>query len=108
VQQNPDAVKAIGVDNGAGCVEPTPETVANGEYAPLSRPIFVYVKAESLQRPEVQEFVRFYVATVGDLIADVGYVSAGAEIYAAEQAELEGAIAGTVPPLAPLSATPEA
>lgn len=108
VQQNPDAVRAIGIDNGAGCVEPTEETVASGEYAPLSRPIFIYVKAESLQRPEVQEFVRFYLATVGDLIADVGYVSAGAEIYAAEQAELEGAIAGTVPPMAPVSATPEA
>ncbi|MGH2562532.1 MAG: PstS family phosphate ABC transporter substrate-binding protein [Thermomicrobiales bacterium] len=108
VQQNPDAVTAIGVDNGAGCVEPTPETVADGSYAPLSRPIFIYVKAESLQRPEVQEFVRFYLATVGDLIADVGYVSSGAEIYAAEQAELEGAIAGTVPPMAPLGATPEA
>ncbi|MGH2533959.1 MAG: PstS family phosphate ABC transporter substrate-binding protein [Thermomicrobiales bacterium] len=108
VEQNPDAVKTIAVDSGAGCIEPTAETVSSGEYAPLSRPIFIYVKAESLQRPEVQEFVRFYLATVGSLISDVGYVAASPSIYVAQQEKVEGAIAGTTPPDAPASSTPEA
>ena len=43
-------------------------------YTPLSRPLFVYVNAESLQRPEVQEFMKFYIATARELVADVGYV----------------------------------
>ena len=61
-EANTDTLNAVAVDNGDGnCVTPSPETVQDGTYAPLSRPLYVYVKADSLKRPEVQEFVRFYL-----------------------------------------------
>jgi phosphate transport system substrate-binding protein len=61
-EQNPDAVKAIEVDGGDGCVAPSSETVQDGSYKPLSRPLFIYPKSASLKRPEVKAFVEFYLA----------------------------------------------
>ncbi|MGZ8704863.1 MAG: PstS family phosphate ABC transporter substrate-binding protein [Aeromicrobium sp.] len=61
-EQNPDAVKAIEVDGGDGCVAPSAETVQDATYQPLARPLFIYPKAESLKRPEVKAFVEFYLA----------------------------------------------
>ena len=58
-EENQDTLKAVGVDGGNGCVEPSVETAQAGEYVPLSRPLFVYVKNESLQRPDVKAFVQF-------------------------------------------------
>jgi phosphate transport system substrate-binding protein len=60
-EENQDTLKALEIDGGEGCVAPSAETAQSGEYAPLSRPLFVYVKNEALQRPEVQEFVGFYL-----------------------------------------------
>jgi phosphate transport system substrate-binding protein len=60
-EENQDSLKALAVDSGDGCVEPSVETAQAGEYAPLSRPLFIYVKNESLQRPEVEAFLRFYI-----------------------------------------------
>jgi phosphate transport system substrate-binding protein len=97
-EQNQDRLKLVGVDSGNGCVEPSADTVRDLSYAPLSRPLYVYVKAESLQRPEVQEFVKFYLASARDLVADVGYVASPDDVYVADQAELQGAIDGTATP----------
>jgi phosphate transport system substrate-binding protein len=58
-EENQDTLKALQIDGGDGCVEPSAETAQSGEYQPLARPLFVYVKNESLARPEVEEFVRF-------------------------------------------------
>ncbi len=55
-------------------VEPSGANVENGTYVPLSRPIFVYVKAKSLQKPEVREFVEFYMKHADTLIREVKYV----------------------------------
>lgn len=71
-------VKVAG-ENGT-CVEPSNETVESGDY-PLSRPLFIYVKNSALSRPEVQEFVRFYLEITPELITDVGYTPAPAEDY---------------------------
>jgi phosphate transport system substrate-binding protein len=79
--ENQNQLRAIGVDNGNGCVEPTPETVKGGEYAPLSRPLFIYVDRAELERPEVAEFVRFYMERAADLVTEVGYVPMEAERY---------------------------
>ncbi len=87
--ENKDVLKAVEVSGeGRTCVAPSPETVESGDY-PLSRPLFIYVKKTSLQRPEVQEFVRFYLETTPDLIADVGYTPAPAEDYEEGLALLE-------------------
>jgi phosphate transport system substrate-binding protein len=61
-------------DNGKGAIAPSPETVGNGTYRPLSRPIFVYVKTKSLDRPEVQKFVDFYLTNPAKLVSEVGYI----------------------------------
>jgi phosphate transport system substrate-binding protein len=68
-EQNPDAVKTVEVDGGDGCVAPSSETVQNATYKPLSRPLFIYPKAESLKRPEVKAFVEFYLSN-SDAIAE--------------------------------------
>jgi phosphate transport system substrate-binding protein len=108
-EANQDRLNAVAVDGGSGCVEPSKDTIRDGSYAPLSRPLFVYVKAESLTRPEVQEFMRFYLANAQALVDEVGYVDSPIEVILADQAKLEGAIAGTTEPDGPAAmATPEA
>ena len=61
VQENEGAIKAIEVDGGDGCVAPSVETVLDGSYTPLSRPLFVYPSDKALARPEVQAFADFYI-----------------------------------------------
>jgi phosphate transport system substrate-binding protein len=78
-EENKDKLKLVPVDvgnpaNGAGPVAPTPETVRDGTYRPLSRPIFIYASTAGLARPEVQKFVQFYLDQGGPLIKEVGYV----------------------------------
>ncbi len=97
-EQNQDRLKLVAIDGGNGCVEPSTDTVRDLSYAPLSRPLFVYVSADSLQRPEVQEFVSFYLASAGELAGDVGYVASPDDVYAGDQARLQAAIDGTGTP----------
>ena len=97
-EQNADRLKLVAVDSGNGCVEPTRDSVRDLTYSPLSRPLFVYVNAESIQRPEVQEFLKFYIGSARELVADVGYVASPDQVYADDQAELQAAIDGTGTP----------
>lgn len=81
-KENESVLKAIAVAGEDGtCVEPSDATVESGDY-PLSRPLFIYVKKASLARPEVREFVRFYLEVTPEIIADVGYTAVPAEEYA--------------------------
>jgi phosphate transport system substrate-binding protein len=100
-EQNADKLKLVGVDGGAGCVTPTIETVQDLTYTPLSRPLFVYVNAASLARPEVQEMMRFYLANTALLAEEIGYVDSPIDVYLADQAKLEAAIAGSATPDGP-------
>jgi phosphate transport system substrate-binding protein len=84
----------IEIDGGEGCVEPTAETVASGEYSPLARPLYIYVKASSMEDPAVQEFVRFYIANAPELATDVGYFPATDAEYIDAQQKVEAAISG--------------
>ena len=104
-EENRDTVKLIEVDAGDGCVAPGPETILDGTYAPLSRPMFLYVKRESLERPEVAEFLRFYLADHVAFAEAAGLV-ADAAAQAALSDTLGAAIAGTSDPDGPPSATP--
>lgn len=74
-EENQDKLKLVGVDNGNGVVLPTAETVKNGTYSPLSRPVFIYVSSEAARRPEVGAFVRFYLSEAAALVPDVGYIA---------------------------------
>ena len=81
--ENADSLKLLGVDNGQGCVKPSPETIAYGTYTPLSRPLFIYVNIESLQKPQVLEFVKFYMEVGPELTTEVGYVPEDASVFQA-------------------------
>jgi phosphate transport system substrate-binding protein len=61
-------------DNGKGPITPSVETVKNGTYRPLSRPLFIYVSQKALSRPEVKSFVDFYLSKGPELAREVGYV----------------------------------
>ena len=81
--ENKDKLKVIGIDNGDGCVVPSANTIGNGSYKPLSRPLFIYVNATSLDKqPEVKEFVKFYMEHGKKLVDEVGYISLAASVYA--------------------------
>lgn len=79
--ENKDKLTLIGVHNGEKVVKPTLETVSNGTYRPLSRPLFVYVNSTSIKSPEVVEFVNFYIKNAGELSKDVGYIPLPEENY---------------------------
>ncbi|MDP9440602.1 MAG: PstS family phosphate ABC transporter substrate-binding protein [Actinomycetota bacterium] len=81
--ENNQVLKGVKVSGKDGkCVEPSDATVESGAY-PLSRPLFIYVKKPALARPEVKEFVRFYLETTPEIITDVGYTPAPAADYKA-------------------------
>lgn len=85
-EENRNKLKIVGVDGGQGCIEPTVETVSNGAYAPLSRPLFIYVNSSSIQNnPKVIDFVNFYLNEAPSLLKDVGYVPLTSEEYKREQ-----------------------
>jgi phosphate transport system substrate-binding protein len=79
--ENADKLTLIGVHNGTEVVKPTLESVSNGTYKPLSRPLFIYVNSTSVKSPEVVDFVNFYLNNVGELSKDVGYIPLPTDIY---------------------------
>ena len=85
-QENEGVLKAVAIDGGSGCVAPETSTIEDGTYSPLSRPLFIYVNAESLARPEVAAFVEYYMDNGYELTAEVGYVPTSREDYAANKA----------------------
>ncbi|GAB4254864.1 MAG: PstS family phosphate ABC transporter substrate-binding protein [Saprospiraceae bacterium] len=80
-EENADKLKLVAVDGGDGPVKPSLETVMNGTYKPLSRPLFIYVNSEGAKRPEVVKFVEFYLNNASKIAEDVGYVSAPQNEY---------------------------
>ena len=68
-------------DNGAGAIAPSAETIRDGTYQPLSRPVFLYVSTKAAARPEVQKFVEFYLKNAEQLVREVNYVPLGEQIY---------------------------
>ena len=73
-EENASLVKLLAVDDGHGCVKPSTKTVQDGTYAPLSRPLFVYVKHSSAQRPEVQAFLDYLVTYAGEIATAARFV----------------------------------
>jgi len=73
-EANKSRLKAVAVDSGKGPVSPSADAVIKGTYQPLSRPLFIYVKASSARRPEVKAFVEFYLQNAVKLTKEVGYI----------------------------------
>ena len=73
--ENKDKLKVVPIKQGnKKPVAPTMTTINNGSYAPLSRPIFIYVNLKSAKKPEVRKFIRFYLKNAKELVKEVGYV----------------------------------
>jgi len=72
--ENKDRLKLLGVDNGNGPVQPSEETVRDGSYSPLSRPLYLYVRKSALAKQDVKDFIRFYLDNSAILSREVGYV----------------------------------
>ena len=80
--ENKDKLKAVPIVNDKGqAVAPSFDAVVKGTYQPLSRPIFIYVNAKSLGKPEVKEFVQFYLEQGAKLSQEVKYVPLPAHAY---------------------------
>ncbi|RME12664.1 MAG: PstS family phosphate ABC transporter substrate-binding protein, partial [Ardenticatenia bacterium] len=94
--ENQGKVKAVAIDGGNGCVEPTVETINNGTYQPLSRPIFIYVSTKALERPEVEAFVNFYLDNGATLAEEVGYVGLPEKAYELAKERVAQSITGSV------------
>ena len=74
-EENKDKLKVIGVDGGKGCITPSLETVQKNTYRPLSRPLFIYVKRDTLQRAEVRAFVKYTLDNEKKIAEAADYVS---------------------------------
>lgn len=88
LEENASSLKAVSIDNeessdgGDGCIEPSVENVEAGIYQPLARPLFIYVKKTSLERPEVKAFVDFYLSEENaQLTREVGQVDLPSSVY---------------------------
>ena len=98
--ENQDRLTLVAVDGGAGCVAPTAETIRDGSYAPLSRPLFVYANRASLNRPHVVDFLRFYLSDAAAYAEQVGLVASADDVYSTNRTSLEEAITAIATPSA--------
>lgn len=80
--ENADRLKLLEVDGGNGCVAPSDQTIEDGTYSPLARPLFVYVRNGALERPEVRAYAEFMLENAGELVPSTGYHALAAEQYA--------------------------
>lgn len=95
-EENKTKLSLVAVDSGAGPVLPAPDTILSGKYKPLSRPLFIYVERKAADRPEVQEFVKFYLTKGKDLVRTVGYVALPDPVYTAAADRFEKRVTGSV------------
>ncbi len=94
--ENQKKVTAVAIDNGKGGVIPTAETVEDASYQPLARPIFIYVNIQSAERPEVREFVAFYMKNALTLVKEVQYFPLPVRAYPIVMEHLNKKKLGTV------------
>ncbi len=95
--ENQAKLKAVAIDGGKGAVGPSPKTVEDGTYQPLARPIFIYVSKKSLDsKPEVKEFVDFYLTNAAKLVKDVKYVALPQNAYKIGAEHVKKGKVGTV------------
>jgi len=88
-EANKDKLKLVAVDGGNGPVAPSLETVKDGSYAPLSRPLFIYVNSTAAAKKHVVNFVNFYIENAGEMAKEVGYIPMKDEEYAAQIQKFE-------------------
>ena len=100
-EENKSKLKLLGIDdgkdeNGKGCIKPSRESVEKGEYQPLARPLFIYVKKQSAERPEIQKFIAFYLEKGPHLVDEVGYIALPADAYKLAKKRFDGRVTGSL------------
>ena len=96
-EENRGDLKALAIDNGSGAVMPSRDTVRSGEYQPLSRPLLIYVNASALEaKPELREFVEYYLTQGRPSVSVVGSIPLPDEIYNLALKRIENKQTGTV------------
>jgi phosphate transport system substrate-binding protein len=94
--ENQKKLKGVPIDGGKGPVAPSAKAVEDGTYQPLSRPIFIYVSKKSMDKPEVKEFVEFYLKNAPTLVKQVKYVALPQSAYTINAEHLQKGKIGTV------------
>lgn len=95
--ENSKRINAVAVDNGSGSgVLPSADSVKNNSYKPLSRPLFIYVNAKSTDKPEVNEFINFYMKNAPELVKEVKYFPLSQQVYDLNIEHLNKKKVGTV------------
>ncbi len=90
-EENSDTLKALSIDDGNGCVEPSAETAQAGEYTPLARPLFIYVNnAKYTENEATKEYVDFYIENLADIAETAKFIPLSEELYGETQSALEG------------------
>ena len=92
-EENKDKLRLVGVDNGSGAITPSLATVKDGTYAPLSRPLFIYLNSTAAVREEAKTFVTFYLNNASELSTEVGYIPLPSDEYAKQMAKFEAFVA---------------
>jgi phosphate transport system substrate-binding protein len=92
-EENQDALKALEIDGGDGCVAPSVETAQNATYKPLSRPLYIYAKKDSFARPEVEAFVKYMIDHETEIAESSQYVPLTDEQLTKAKADFEAATA---------------
>ncbi|WP_026736168.1 PstS family phosphate ABC transporter substrate-binding protein [Fischerella sp. PCC 9605] len=96
-EENQNKLKALAVNSGKGPVLPSRQTVEKAQYQPLSRPLFIYVNARSVQnKPEMKDFVDFYIHKAPTTVSSVGYVPLSEEAYHLDEVHFNRGKVGTV------------
>ncbi len=94
-EQNRARLRALSIDAGSGPVAPSAETVANGTYRPLSRPVFIYINAATLQRPQMAAFAEYMIVNAARFAEQAGYVPLPPNAYATYATRVAERQAGT-------------
>ena len=94
--ENQKKLKAVAIDGGKGGIIPSAKVVEDGTYQPLSRPIFIYVNAKAAEKPEVKEFVEFYMKNAVTLVREVKYFPLPAKAYTTNMEHFNKKKMGTV------------
>ena len=90
-EQNADVLKALKIDDGKGCVEPSVESAQAGEYTPLARPLFIYVSNKSYtDSAAAKEYVDFYIANLARIAEAAQFIPLSEELYGETKSALDG------------------
>jgi len=89
--RNRENLDLVAVDGGSGCVEPSLATIQSGQYATLTRPLYLYVNRKALREEGTRAFLQFFLTRAGDLIPETGFVPLADSLYQANRETVDRA-----------------